>query len=499
MSNNFCWQIVKQKNILLIGFLLSVNISFAQITYEERLEFPMYGSQTGFKVVPVNDTHLFMFRDLKILNKNFIELHLLDRNFEEVWSGYISTNEGFFLADYDVFNTTVALLLRPLGYYQSNMMIININSLTGEYLTYNVDNPLPIRQWAFRVKQDGALIGGYYIDRPLVYYFSFETFKSRILPGFVNEPGEINQVEVYGDGTFEVIISGKYVDKSRVLWIKSFASDGTLIKNNIIRPESKNSLLFGRSIITTENNQIIVGSFGSRSQEFSHGIFTGFNDSKGIIELKYYNYGDLNNFFNYMRTKKRDRVKERISRKKIKGKRVKFRYRLSIQEVIENQDEYIMVGQAFYPIYISTPHNSELFFAGNRYTHAVIIGLDKSGNLLWDNSFETNEITSIDLKQYVQTHINEENNTKTLLFMYDNVVRTKVIEGDSILTNKRQTSVPLSNKDDIIVRSGSNKSGGLAHWYDDYYIAYGAQTIKNKLFEGNKYRTVFFINKISVD
>lgn len=478
----------------------------AQVSYIERFELQLRDNEPGYNVIPMGDEGLFLLRELFIADKYLLDVQLLGKDFEKKWGGYVPVDRRLRVADYDLFENTLSVLFRPRAYYETQMVIMNFNIETGLYYIYNVDNPLPIRQWGYRVKEDGALIGGYFNDRPLVYYFNYATLKSRILPGFVNEPGEINQIEVYADGTFEVITSGKFIDKSRILWIKGFDKEGTLLTNNMMRPEDKTTLIFGRTIPTADNKQIIAGVYGRRGLEFSRGIFTGVNGSNNVDDLKYYNYAELENFFNYLRSKKKDRVKERLQRKKIKGRKVRLSYRLFVQEIFEYEDQYILIGQAFYPRYkqsstllYGNPYGNNLVFDGFRYTHAVIIGLDKSGNLLWDNSFETSDILSYDLKEFVRTYKNEEDNKLYLLYMFNNAVRSKVIQENRVVENLMAQQIPLSSSSDIIVRNNSANQGNLEYWYDNKFVAFGTQILKNKTKEGTVYRKVFFINTLEVN
>ncbi len=49
-------------------------------------------------------------------------------------------------------------------------------------------------------------------------------------------------------------------------------------------------------------------------------MFVANVDAQGGYAIKYYNYGDLERFFNYMKARREKRVKERIERRKIRGK-----------------------------------------------------------------------------------------------------------------------------------------------------------------------------------
>ena len=52
-----------------------------------------------------------------------------------------------------------------------------------------------------------------------------------------------------------------------------------------------------------------------------------------------------------MRARRQERIENKIERKKINGKKIKFNYRLLVHDIIDHGDQYIMLGEAFYPKY----------------------------------------------------------------------------------------------------------------------------------------------------
>jgi hypothetical protein len=133
-------------------------------------------------------------------------------------------------------------------------------------------------------------------------------------------------------------------------------------------------------------------------------------------------------------------------------------------------------------------------FEGYKYTHAVVFGFDRRGRLIWDNSFEINDVTSYTLEQFVQVSLSDEQ--MALVYMYENEIRTKIIQGNDVVEGKTFNELELSFEDDIVDYTRS-EYGGLEKWYDGYLYAYGVQKIKNT--KGERVRSereVFFINKI---
>ena len=388
-----------------------------------------------------------------------------------------------------------------------------INQINSNYIWLTVNSFIRFHVTEFQVTGESALIGGYFNRVPLVLHFNITTGQSRVLPGLFNEEGELTQIKTYPDGTFQVLISAQGFTRERMLWIKNYSPDGMLIDNYALKSEDRKTLIFGRSIKSLNNMQIVAGVYGTRSRDYSRGIFIATIDPNGMQQLKYYNYGDLQNFFNYMKARRENRIKERIERRKIEGKKVKFNYRILVHEVIEHNGQYIMLGEAFYPQYKSVsatgysgffrPYTNygrsfvrgDQIFEGFQYTHAVIIGFDKDGKLLWDNSFEINDVKTFTLEQFVRLEVQDDK--IVLLYLFENKIRTKIIQDSKVLEGKSIDPIRTLHEQDVALKDNSAVSQ-MNYWYDENFYAFGTQSLINVGdSEVVPKRRVFFINKIS--
>ena len=164
-----------------------------------------------------------------------------------------------------------------------------------------------------------------------------------------------------------------------------------------------------------------------------------------------------------------------------------------IHDIIKMDDHFIMLGEAYYPKYSSYTSSSSFYtnpgtssfgnrdsynsynFAGYKYTHAVIIAFDKNGKVIWDNSFEINDVLSLTLEQFV--HPNIQDDQIILLYNYENVIRSKIIRGSEILEGKSFNDIQLKFEDDVV--NNNSEFGGIEKWYGDAFYAFGVQKIKN--------------------
>jgi hypothetical protein len=291
----------------------------------------------------------------------------------------------------------------------------------------------------------------------------------------------------------------------------NFSVDGEAIKNTVIHPASDKNLLFGRMVKFTGDSAVVAGVYG-KNQEYSRGIFVASVNPAGEYRVRYYNFADLKNFFKYLKISRQNRIQERIDRKRVKGKKVRFNYRLVVHEFVPYRDHYMLLGEAFYPVYKSNGYVSsrpntyysrysqaanwqrDFTFDGYRYTHAVSLGIARDGRLLWDNTFEIKNVKSFTLDQYVHTLAGD---NLVMLYSFDNKIFTKIIQGTQVLTPKSEEDIKGKFNADRI-RKHATESHHLDYWYGRYLVSYGIQKVQN--FETPHValnRTVFFINKIT--
>ncbi len=491
--------------------LFATQWTFGQLQQPDRYEINLANNEPGFRVASASSEGLVLHRFVRSNQDNFLEIVRLDTAFSEIWKGSVPIERHMVFVGGRSYDSRVYFLFYSFGTHSFN--VIQMNQDNGQYRQHSINSFIRFSATEFRVTKQAILIGGYFNRVPLVLYFDLQTRQSRILPGLLNEDGELTQIKVFDDGTFQVLISGRNYKKQKTIWIKNYQPDGSLLENYALEPEDNVGLIFGRSTRSVNDMQILSGVYGHRNSEYSRGLFITSIDPTGLQQMKYYKFGDLQNFFNYMKAKRSDRIKQRIERRKIRGKKIRFNYRFLIHEVIEYKDQFIVLGEAFYPQYSSVNSASyrgffnprsfvgnpiirgDQVFDGYRYTHAIIIGFDKDGNLLWDNSFEINDVRTFTLEQFVRILVQDDK--IILMYLFDNQIRTKIIRDNKVLEGQTIDPIRTLYDDDILVREKRNNSQ-LDYWYDGNFYAFGIHEIQNESGdEAPQKRRVFFVNKIN--
>jgi hypothetical protein len=382
------------------------------------------------------------------------------------------------------------------GGYDFNVVAVNVQ--TQDYSSYIVKNLIPLKPTEFKGSTRSFLIGGYFNNIPVVLHYNLSSSQSRLLPGFFNDPGELNQIKMYDDGLIDIIVSTKNLQRKKIVWLRTYSPAGDLINSTILQ-DPDNNLLFGKSIRKPDGTVIVSGTFNVRNSDYSKGIFyTEINpDVKPVIQ--YHNFTDLENFFKYMKPARETRVKRKIELRKQKGKRVHKTYYFLPHEVLPHDGEYLLVGEVYYPRYyylntLGYAGRANRIFDGYRYTHAVIIAFNDRGELSWDNSLEINDIKTFSLIQYVKVATKDED--LGLIYLYENKLRSKkiyqarVLEGKSLTELSQNTNYAMMKEKDI-------ESSFLEYWYQPYFLAYGIQYVNSSSSSRvNPERKVLFINKL---
>jgi hypothetical protein len=497
---------------IVLFWLFNSFATSGQVQQLARFELPLNQGEENFNVVSAQQSGLIIYRNVFTNEGIQLELIRLDSAMKQVWKGYIPIDRTLVILQTKVSGNQLYILFKSRNYISGDFLILDVQLNSGKYLSYLVKNLIPFSPTQFNLTADAALIGGYFNYRPVIVYYNFEQKQSKVLPGLFNEPGEINQMRANQDGSFDIIVSGKNSEKKNCLWLRNYDNQGSLIKTIVLTPQDKRGLTFGSSLHTSAEEQVVSGVYG-KHPGYSRGLFVAVVNGIGEYTIRYYNFSELQRFFNYMKAGKERRVKNRIERRKIKGKKSKFNYRFIMHELIPYNDQFVLVGEAFYPHYSyasnsfralnynprilgGAMYRDGLVFDGYQYTHAVVIGFDKAGKLVWDNSFEINDVKSMQLEQFVK--IQPEDNRIVLLYLFENALRSKIIKNSDVLEGK--TIDNLSQEQVISKRKSRVKdidNTKLDHWYNQYFFAYGNQVAGLDRGLAEAKQKVFFINKIT--
>ena len=515
MCTIFTFQTKYSSGLLLVWVLFAFfsQPCAGQIIQPDRIEIELDDYDDYYTVISAREAGLVLVRQVENKTeprKNNWEVLKYNTDLTQAWKRNLLVDINYDFTGHEYQNGRVYLLFKSVNVQDDKMILHVLDLETGSMQEAEINYVFPLNLTEFTVSGNAVILGGYVNYMPAVIHYDLFSKKVKVLPGIYNNRSELVDISVDEEtGIFNILVTEKTFDKRNTLAIKTFDQNGTLIQNRTLETKGTNNIIFGRSTRFNAREQFIAGTYSNNKSSYSSGIFIAKLDAIGSQDITYISYGDLKNFFSYMKAKREARVRNRINRRNVQGKKVKFRYRLLVHDIVEKDDMFLLFGEAFYPKYNNASLSSmaygayfprgrwgdNMYFAGYKYTHAVVVAFNKKGKVLWDNSFEINDVTSFSLDQYVNASIEEKR--VILLYLYENVIRSKLINEDEILEGKTFDDIKMKFDDDV-VKNNEYEVGGLSLWYDRFFYAYGVQRIKNlKDREAKLSRKVFYINKIT--
>lgn len=477
--------------MIIFVWATGATISNAQVIQLNRIDVPIEINELSYSTAGLEKNGVVAYRHIGGKSENYIEVIKYDTALHENWKGHIAVQEKLDIIHLKYDHDKLFFLLKD---YDVNVGTFNILivSMDGNYEIRIIENEIGFSPSNFEITKDAALIGGHIHARPLVLYYNFKTSKANILPGLFNEPGDLNQLKVYPDGTTDVVINALNPKQKQSLYVKNYGPEGNLIQSVFVQPTNDYSLLFGHSIRLPNGDQKVAGVYG-KAFDLSEGVFFADLNLNGVYQLRYYNFGNLKNFFSYLPAKKEDKMVSKVERMAIQERKLKLQYRFLIDNIIPYQDQFIMTGEAFYPTYrnptandLTTPTSyppvtanagsarginlssmnrvdTPTELSGYRYSHAVVVGFDVNGKITWDNSFEINDKTTKNREQFV--HVYPDHDKIILTYFFNNTICTQIIKGSEIVEGKSQTQIkPNSESEKVYTRSIKGEQYEI--WYD---------------------------------
>jgi hypothetical protein len=132
---------------------------------------------------------------------------------------------------------------------------------------------------------------------------------------------------------------------------------------------------------------LLSGNYSSDGRALSNGVFIASYKNGRQQFIRYHNFADMNNFFQYLPDKTKSKVEKRVARKKQRGKENAVEVHMAMHKITEFAGQYVILGEVYFPtyrtvattVYINgTPQTQmQQVFDGYQYTHASILGLDK--------------------------------------------------------------------------------------------------------------------------
>ncbi|MBF8961786.1 hypothetical protein I0P70_00900 [Pontibacter sp. FD36] len=340
------------------------------------------------------------------------------------------------------------------------------------------------------------ITGNSYDTKPSLLYLDPEKPQPVMLPALYGDESSFSDLHTdHVHGRVDVVLAETNRRISR-LQVKSFDSEGKLQQNYFILQPQDKSLLNAEITPGDTLSRMLIGTYGVRDLRFVQGFFTAPVISK-IVEGEFYSLLDLQNFFKYMKPRREERTRKREFARIAAGKEPLQRYRMLLHDLIPTPNGYVLAAEVYFPQY----RNSSGYFDSRvrglervaqayKRTHAIALGFDRDGILLWDNTFPLRDVLTPDLTHAVEVAGLPDGR---VVMAYPDRGKVVYRQMEQNKFTDKETSVELLpyEKEEKIL---TTDMPGLIRWYGSHFAAFGFQRIRNP---NGPNRNVFYINKIS--
>lgn len=526
LFSSYLWRAMSTLVILLGSFV-------ANAQTVKRIEIPTQGTNAAFHTISLGNKGVVLVSQIA---KNAFNIQKYNPDLERDWSlnGTIEDNLDFVKSSYDGQSVYLLFTRNRTDFYQ----VVKVG-LAGFMETFYLTSVDRFQITDFQTLGYSVFMAGTVRDEPMLLYTNLASKQSKVLPGVTQANTVIQSVDV--DTTHHLVNVCYAARKGREIKLisRTFDEYGQSVGQIVLNPDPDYSLLNGRLFMLNDSTKLMIGTYGFRNMQgnnnsASQGLFLSKIVYDEVDFTQYHSFTDFKNFFNFMSEREQERMQRKIERKKESGTDVKLNYRLLVHDIIEQNGNYLISGEVFYPEYrnnMNGPYgmsswwgspmmspwgwggfgmfpsyglwnpyywdpwfgsrrmNNGQVFNGFVYTHAIVAGFNPKGELLWDNSLPFDNVRSMELKEKIRVKPNPD---QTIEMLYSNkgAIKAKVFEGNKVLADRQPIPILTADMGDRVRQTTTDE---VLYWYDNYYLAFGYQRITGD--DGR--RNVFYMNKIS--
>jgi hypothetical protein len=371
---------------------------------------------------------------------------------EHLYFFYMKKNMEFLVIDYNVSSQKMTEHTRQLG---ERFSPSGLRSMKDKLFVHGRKKGLPVLM----------------VIDPTSGEFTFTDIpgdnKKRYVESMLEDTSNDKMAVFYRDGNSM---------KTSRFYVAFFDLEGDLLEEPLmIDRELEYSVIDGSITWLNPDEFIVSGTYGVKNNSLASGIyFSKFAGGKQDF-ITYHSFTDFDQFYSYLPQRQQNRLERKKNRKKNAGKEDFVKSLVEIHPIQVKKDHYLFVGEVYYPTYytyttyINGRPTTQQVFDGYQYSHAVVAGIDLEGNKLFDHCFSM--FLSIKLK-------------------------AAIVEGDD-LTEREFGAIISETEGDRVKWTSFTRS---EYWYDNYYIVYGSQKIKNRENDAvDRKRIVFFLSKIAFE
>jgi hypothetical protein len=299
-----------------------------------------------------------------------------------------------------------------------------------------------------------------------------------------------------------VELAGIEVKRRRNTLLLAGLDDGRVVEPLRVRaPRGAGWNPLGAQRVRVEGRTLVVGTWAEGEKGmYAQGFFVAPVEGGAVGPPVRTSFTELQHFFDHLPPRVEARREAKAARAKAAGEDLSVGQNLFVHDLVEQDGQLLLVGEAWTPVYrtetttttsttngvTTTTTTTKRIWVGNRFTHAVLIGLSPEGKPLWDQSVQIGDVVDRQMRPHVRAHV--EGDRVTVLHHNGGKVTRRVFVGGAPV-QEEERAVIETPEGDRVKRGGDSQS---ALWYDDQFLLWGVQRVVGE--DGRQ--TAFGISKV---
>ena len=335
-------------------------------------------------------------------------------------------------------------------------------------------------------------------------------------------PTQLSFVANAAAGRADYVLSQTNGRKSRLL-LKRLTDRGQLLSSEYVQAESERSLITAELSPPQDTSaRLLTGTYSLRDPQFAQGLFaTDLSAGPGLRPpLRFYDFRRLKHFFDYLNPIRLARLERRAARRTARAQDPqRWHYRLLLHELLPQADGgYVLAAEVYSPRYHSSPYYGNRYYGhglgygnspfdypaflnpygmpraldGYQTSHVVVCGFDRSGTLLWDNTYVLDDMHRRDLEETVRV-LPLPDGRLALAYLRDDKLHYKLVNHAETAPNDLAVPLftpPVDSPDKVL----DSEPTDLLPWFGTRFVASGYQRIRSA---GRPDHDVFFLNAVA--
>jgi hypothetical protein len=509
-------------------FISILFISISDVAFSQDGSGPVRVEFTAradvFDLIPCSNKGALMFYESakQVDNQNKAWVFIFyDKNLNALWSKEIPVIQDLVFKQHLLVGNEVYLAFQNMEktrFDVHNFQLLKVNILDASFSHTGVFIPEKASLVDFDVSGNTFVLGlNYSKEKALAIIKDLETGNENTIK-FEEAPTFLEDLKLNpGNNQLYVALNAYVARKRSTLYLNSYSLGGTITTSVAIAPAREYEKLMNAQINLNDNGPIfLLGTFNSlngklsRTEEGDIGEESeGFYIAKVVDNVqqfvKLHRLMDFKNFTEILNNQELADIKNIIQKNEKKDKGQSINYEFLIHDLYKEGEEFIMLAEAYYPEFHQISTMSYDFygrpmpyyytvFDGFRYFNAFVVSFDNEGNLNLSNGIKIWDMLTQRLQQKVEIYKDGEN--IVMFYNHQGNINSKVINAYNEVGDIEKSKIATSHSGDVQIEAGS---GMIRHWYDDYFITYGYQTLRNSTLGGGTKRRVFYMNKLAFD